>query len=154
MPSDVLPVRWAIFKIFGINDDNDEEGEYEDCMHTLKHYDVQNPITTRAGNSRINGRTLKDGIARGILKKLKRTAVITGEVSIEDVQTNELGVNGFGLLLNKHKEQVRNDRVMENMNSLKTKNLKAILARRENNSSDLMNDAGASYKDNSGSDED
>jgi len=73
-------------------------------MKNLKHYDKQNPITQTAAISRLKGRTLKDGIARGILKKLKKSVEIQGKVAIEDVENNSLGIEGFGLLIDMKKD--------------------------------------------------
>ena len=73
-------------------------------MKNFKHYDKQNPITQTAAISRLKGRTLKDGIARGILKKLKKSVEIQGKVAIEDVENNSLGIEGFGLLINMKKD--------------------------------------------------
>lgn len=105
----VLPVKWFLFKILKLENDNGEEGEYQDCMNNLKHYDVQNPITQSAGNSRIKGRTLKDGIIRGILKTLKGKAQVIGNVDIEDPTTNSLGLNGFRDLVRLQKKKDKED---------------------------------------------
>lgn len=149
-----LPVKYILFKTLGINDDNEEEGEYQDWVENLKHYDVQNPITQRAGNSRINGRTLKDGIARGILKKLKKTAQTVGEVEIEDVATNGLGVQGFGLLVNMNKQQEKNDLLENDMIGAGRKTLKNLLPSPTKNGSRNLNDAVASFRNRSKSEED
>lgn len=73
------------------------------------HYDVQNPITMSAGNSRIKGRTLKDGITKGILKALKGKAQVIGKVDIEDPANNSLGLVGFRQLVGLQKKKVKED---------------------------------------------
>ena len=100
----ILPSKRILFYIFRISDDEEEEGEYEDWIKNFKHYDKQNPITQTAAISRLKGRTLKDGIARGILKKLKKSVEIQGKVAIEDVENNSLGIEGFGLLIDMKKD--------------------------------------------------
>uniref|UniRef100_A0A7S3NYV2 Uncharacterized protein n=1 Tax=Euplotes crassus TaxID=5936 RepID=A0A7S3NYV2_EUPCR len=78
-------------------------------MNTLIHYDVQNPITMSSGNSRIKGKTLKDGITRGILKTLKGKAQVIGKVDIEDPANNSLGLTGFRQLVGLQKKKDKED---------------------------------------------
>lgn len=97
---------------------------------------------------------MKDGIARGILKKLKKTAQTVGEVEIEDVATNGLGVQGFGLLVNMNKQQEKNDLLENDMIGAGRKTLKNLLPSPTKNGSRNLNDAVASFRNRSKSEED
>ena len=94
--------------------EEEEEGEYQDCIDGLKHYDLQNPITQTAAHSRLKGKTLEDGIARGILKKLKNKAEVKGKIKLENPTTTSLGIQGFDFLISKQKKKEKEDLVQTN----------------------------------------
>ena len=95
--------------------EEEEEGEYEDCIDVLKHYDLQNPITQTSAKSRLKGKTLIEGVARGILKKLKNQVEIKGKIKIEDPTTTSLGMEGFNFLIQKQKQKEKEDLVQNDL---------------------------------------
>ena len=67
----LLPVQEILSKRFVKAVDRDNSGTYEDYFKKFKHYDLLNPVTKARGESRLEGKSLRDAIRRWILTRLK-----------------------------------------------------------------------------------
>lgn len=67
----LLPVQKILIDKFVKGVDRDSSGTYDQYFKKFKHYDLLNPVTKARGESRLQGKSLRDAIRRWILNRLK-----------------------------------------------------------------------------------